>query len=150
MRRARREGGRSRMRKVIVVWLLSLSGAAYISAVCARAVEGSRAASESLARAGAGRASGGEAALPVNTVVPAADAFSNVRSEIIERVRKGELPSVSVGVFKGGRVIWEESFGWADREARRAATPRTPYGLASLGKSITATAVMALVERGRV
>jgi len=73
-----------------------------------------------------------------------------LRSELVEQVRNGELPSISIGVIQNGRVLWEESIGWANEDDRIAATPCTPYGLASLGKSITATAVMVLVERGQV
>ena len=46
--------------------------------------------------------------------------------------------------------FWRESIGMADVEKNRPATPNTPYGLASLGKSITATAVMVLVDRMEV
>jgi CubicO group peptidase (beta-lactamase class C family) len=55
------------------------------------------------------------------------------------------LPSVAVA--RGDRILWEEGFGWADREDRRRATPHTPYPLGSISKPITATALMVLVER---
>ena len=87
---------------------------------------------------------------PVRAFVIADRRFSNLRSEIIERVRKGEFASVSIGVIKDGHTLWQESIGWANKESRIAATPYIPYGLASLGKSITATAVMVLVDQGRV
>jgi CubicO group peptidase (beta-lactamase class C family) len=75
--------------------------------------------------------------------------FSSLRRDISARVMKGEFPSFAVGVIQGVSVIWAETFGWADREQHVAATPTTAYGLASLGKSITATAVMTLVEQGK-
>jgi CubicO group peptidase (beta-lactamase class C family) len=75
--------------------------------------------------------------------------FSSLRQDISARVMKGEFPSFAVGVIQCGSVIWAETFGWADREQHVAATPTTAYGLASLGKSITATAVMTLVEQGK-
>lgn len=65
-------------------------------------------------------------------------------------VSSGALPSVSVAVAEDGRIIWETAVGWADRERRLPATPYTPYSLASISKPFTATAVMKLVERGRV
>lgn len=99
-----------------------------------------------------GAASGQEGSpdFPVRTLVKADERFSALRSEILDRVRKGDFPSVSVGVFKDGRVVWEESFGWADKENRIAATPCTPYGLASMGKSVTAAAILVLVSRGMI
>jgi CubicO group peptidase (beta-lactamase class C family) len=76
--------------------------------------------------------------------------FTALHTEIVERVQAGEFPSVSIGVIQGTRVLWRESIGLADREKNQAAAPDTPYGLASLGKSITATGVMVLVDRMEV
>lgn len=88
--------------------------------------------------------------VPAETVVPPPPALAPLRAELAEQVASGELPSVAVGVLRGGAVLWEEALGWANREASEPATARTQYGLASLGKSITATAVMVLAERGRI
>ena len=86
----------------------------------------------------------------VTTYVSADRRFSILRTEVVERVERGEFSSVSIGVLKNDRVLWEESIGWADKESRLVATPHTPYCIASLGKSITATAIMTLVHQGRV
>lgn len=61
-----------------------------------------------------------------------------------------KLASIAVAVAHGGKIIWEESFGWADREKMIAATPQTMYSLASISKPITATGLMTLVERGAI
>jgi CubicO group peptidase (beta-lactamase class C family) len=76
--------------------------------------------------------------------------FRAVRAHIAELVSAGNVPSMTVAVAKDGKIIWEEGFGLADVARRVPATPNTTYALASLGKSITATAVMALVDRGLV
>lgn len=60
------------------------------------------------------------------------------------------IPSVSVAVAHKGHIVWEEGFGWASVEPRVAATPHTLYSLASITKPITATALMVLVEQGRI
>lgn len=60
------------------------------------------------------------------------------------------LPSVAVAVAKDGEILWEEGFGWADRERRIAASPHTLYSLASISKPITATGIMRLVEEGKI
>src|SRR5262249_34926459 len=57
------------------------------------------------------------------------------------------IPSISIAVVKGGEIVWEEGFGWADVEKRVRATPHTAYMLASVSKPITATIIMLLVER---
>jgi CubicO group peptidase (beta-lactamase class C family) len=60
------------------------------------------------------------------------------------------LPSLAVAVAREGEILWEEGFGWADREGRVAATPHTLYSLASISKPITATAIALLAEQGRI
>ncbi len=80
----------------------------------------------------------------------AQDRFDGVRQQIRQLMTEQDLPSIAVAVAKDGRILWEEAFGWADREARAPATPHTMYSLASISKPITATGLMLLVERGHV
>ena len=76
--------------------------------------------------------------------------FDDARAKIIEFVKESGVASVSVAVAKDGKIIWEEAFGWANREKRIKATPHTMYSLASISKPITATGLMVLVERGHI
>ncbi len=76
--------------------------------------------------------------------------FSPVRAYIQKTIVEKQLPSVSVAVAKDGKIIWEEAFGWADREKMVTATPNTMYALASLTKPYTATGVMELVEQHKI
>ena len=78
------------------------------------------------------------------------DQFERVRAAIREQMQKRNVPSVSVAVARDGKIIWEEAFGWADRENRIEATPHTIYSLASISKPFTATALMILKQRGLV
>jgi len=55
-----------------------------------------------------------------------------------------------VAVARDGQFLWEEGFGWAGKEQKRAATAHTPYPLGSVSKPITATAVLVLRERGQL
>ncbi len=86
---------------------------------------------------------------PIRRVMEERD-FDPVREHIRRVMDERGLPSVSVAVAVAGEIVWEESFGWADREKRRPATPQTPYSLASISKPMTATGVMILREEGRV
>src|ERR1700744_3631922 len=79
-----------------------------------------------------------------------ADEFETVRAQIHEVMDFHNVPSVSVAVARNGKIIWEESFGWADLERHIHATPHTLYSLASITKPVTATALMTLVERHQV
>jgi CubicO group peptidase (beta-lactamase class C family) len=78
------------------------------------------------------------------------DRFAATRRIIEDAMVSENLPSIAVAVSRHGTVIWEEAFGWADVERRIPATPQTLYSLASVSKPITATALMTLVERGRI
>jgi CubicO group peptidase (beta-lactamase class C family) len=60
------------------------------------------------------------------------------------------LPSIAVAVAHKGEVIWEEGFGFADPEKKVPATAQTIYSLASVSKPITATALMTLVQKGKI
>jgi CubicO group peptidase (beta-lactamase class C family) len=76
--------------------------------------------------------------------------FGPVRTYIQKTLIDKQLPSVSVAAAKNGKIIWEEAFGWADRERMHAATPDTMYALASLTKPYTSTGVMELVEQHKI
>src|SRR5947209_723580 len=79
-----------------------------------------------------------------------ADPFGPIREEIHRQLVKESIPSIAVAVARGERILWEEGFGWADREDRIRATPQTRYTLGSVSKPITAAAVMVLVDRKRL
>jgi CubicO group peptidase (beta-lactamase class C family) len=76
------------------------------------------------------------------------DAFRNVREMIRSRMVEEVLPGLAVAVARNGEILWEEGFGWADRENRVAADAHTMFSLASISKPITATGIMVLRERG--
>ena len=76
--------------------------------------------------------------------------FAIVRAAIAKVLEDPKIPSVAVAVVKDGQIIWEEGFGWADREKQVAATAHTAYSLASMTKPITATAAMKLQEAGKL
>jgi CubicO group peptidase (beta-lactamase class C family) len=78
------------------------------------------------------------------------DRFSDIRGKILDFMEDKNVPSVSVAVAQRGKIIWEESFGWANREKKIKATPQTMYELASIAKVFTATGLMVLKERGVV
>jgi CubicO group peptidase (beta-lactamase class C family) len=76
--------------------------------------------------------------------------FDSVRAEIVRQLRDSGTPSLSVAVARDGKIVWEQGFGWANREKRIEATPHTMYSLASISKPFTATGLMVLKQRGSV
>ncbi|MBO9546992.1 serine hydrolase domain-containing protein [Caulobacter sp.] len=76
--------------------------------------------------------------------------FEDVRKVILKTLEEAKVPSIAVAVVQDGKIIWEEGFGWADKEQKIPATAHTAYSLASMTKPITATAVMKLREAGKL
>lgn len=91
----------------------------------------------------------GALALACGAALPATT-FDALRRDLAEAVDHGRVPSIAVAVARGGEVVWEAAVGWADREREIAATPHTPYALASVSKPFTATLLVLLAERGEV
>lgn len=76
--------------------------------------------------------------------------FDPVRSRIQQAIARGDATGVAVAVVDGGRIVWEEGFGWANQEADLKTTPHTPFSLASVTKPFTATTIMTLVAEGKL
>ena len=79
-----------------------------------------------------------------------AERFDDIRGLIKKELATASMPSIAVAVVRDGRIIWEEGFGWADREKHIQATEHTRYPLASISKPITATGLMVLVQAGKI
>ena len=60
------------------------------------------------------------------------------------------IPGFAIAVAVDGRIVWSEAFGYADLEAKRAATPATQFRIGSVSKPLTATAIAQLFETGKL
>jgi CubicO group peptidase (beta-lactamase class C family) len=58
--------------------------------------------------------------------------------------------SGQVLVKRGSQVLYEKSFGEADRERHRPITPVTRFHVASMSMQLTAAAVMRLIDQGKL
>ena len=79
-----------------------------------------------------------------------ADPYSAIRQDIAREIAVGRATGVAVALTQNGKIIWQEGFGWADKERGRRATPDTPFSLASVTKPFTTTALMVLVAAKKV
>lgn len=64
-------------------------------------------------------------------------------------VERGEL-SGQLLIARGGRVVLERSFGFADRELGVRVTPETRFNVASVTKPMTVIATIGLIQLGRL
>ena len=60
------------------------------------------------------------------------------------------VPGISVAVVENGEYEWADGFGFADLESNVPASEHTLFRLASISKSLTATAAMQIWERGQI
>ena len=71
--------------------------------------------------------------------------------ELIAEIMKAEgVPGASVAVGIGGEIIWAEGFGWASVELGVPVTTLTKFRIGSVSKTMTATGLGLLKERGLV
>jgi CubicO group peptidase (beta-lactamase class C family) len=66
------------------------------------------------------------------------------------QTRLDQVPSMSVGVVRGQKLVWSKGYGAIDAQGKVPATPRTLYSLCSITKLFTSVAVMQLVEAQKV
>lgn len=60
---------------------------------------------------------------------------------------KWRIPGGALAVSKNGRLVFARGYGWADREAKEAVQPDSLFRIASISKTITAAAIVKLVEK---
>ncbi len=63
---------------------------------------------------------------------------------------ENRIPGAVALVLRDGKPVYERAFGWSDKEAGRRMTTDTIFRIASQTKAITSTAVLALVEEGKI
>lgn len=81
--------------------------------------------------------------------VPPGDPFARLGAYVDRLAAHGAFSGV-VLVGRGGETLFARAWGEADREAHVPVTLDTPFNVASLSKIMTATAVLQLVEAGRL
>jgi CubicO group peptidase (beta-lactamase class C family) len=84
------------------------------------------------------------------SVVIAQELPSSVSDYVKAEMERQHIPGLSLLVAKGGRVILAQGFGFANVELQVPVKPETIFQSGSVGKQFTATAVMMLVEEGKV
>ena len=57
------------------------------------------------------------------------------------------VPGVSIGIVRGPDLLWSGGFGYANLATRRAMDAETMFGVASITKTFTATAILQLRDK---
>lgn len=64
-------------------------------------------------------------------------------------VRHG-IPGAALAIAKDGKLVFARGYGWANLATGDQVQPDTLFGVASLSKTITAVAILKLVEQGKL
>lgn len=67
-----------------------------------------------------------------------------------EAVASFALAGLALGVVKSGEVVYAQGFGVRNLDTQEPVTPRSLFHLASVSKSFVATAIVQLVEQGKM
>ena len=74
--------------------------------------------------------------------------LQEARRRIPDLLKKNKIPGMAAICVHNGKVIWNESFGLADKKNNIPVSNQTVFELASISKTLTAWGVMKLVEQG--
>ena len=77
-----------------------------------------------------------------------AEAETELDTYILNAMEESHIPGLGVAVVSQGEIVWTSGYGWANIEDELAVTPDTLFMLASVSKTVTATALMQLYEQG--
>jgi CubicO group peptidase (beta-lactamase class C family) len=80
----------------------------------------------------------------------AADAKATARTEIWKDINAGATGSAAVAIMDDGKFVYSEGFGMADREKGIPVDRHTIFNMGSVSKVYVATAIMLLVDAGKV
>lgn len=80
----------------------------------------------------------------------AQDALTKVDAFIAAEMQKQKIPGVSLAVVRDGKPLIVKGYGVANLEHQVPVKPETIFQSGSVGKQFTATAVMMLVEDGKI
>ena len=94
----------------------------------------------------------GAAALAFGGAVSAAPRGGGPKIDefVVDQMRRARIPGLALGLAEGGETRWARGYGFADLGGRRPVTTQTVFPIASVTKTVTATAIMQLADQGRL
>ena len=91
---------------------------------------------------------------PQKPVAPVRGDYSYTKEYITWLIKRemedADVTGLSIALVDDQQVVWEQGFGYADKQAGSKATPDTLFHLGSIAKVFTATAAMQLDEQGKL
>jgi zinc protease len=75
---------------------------------------------------------------------------TRMQSAVAQTLDVYRVPSISLALVKGDRIVWTQAFGYQNVAKRVPADPETVYVTGSIFKVIVATAIMQQVDEGKL
>lgn len=76
--------------------------------------------------------------------------LAQLDSYVAATLKQQAVPGIAIAITKDGKIVYAKGFGYADLENQVPFTPRTVSRIGSISKTVTATAVMQLVEQEKI
>jgi len=89
------------------------------------------------------------AALTFGQTVNVDRVVAELEPEIQRALLAGNIPSASIALISGDRVIWTNAYGYSNLWARTPATPNTVYLIGSTFKAMSTIALLQQMEQGK-
>ncbi len=76
--------------------------------------------------------------------------FLEIETFLQSLIDTGNVPGISIAVTRGQQIAYSKSFGVTNLQTKKKLAPYHTFHIASISKTFTATAVMQLVESGKI
>jgi CubicO group peptidase (beta-lactamase class C family) len=76
--------------------------------------------------------------------------IANIDRFVAQELARQHIPGVAVGIYINGKVTLAKGYGLSNVELNVPVKPATIFQSGSMGKQFTATAIMMLVEQGKI
>ena len=86
---------------------------------------------------------------PAANGADATPSFAEIERFVLDEMAAQRIPGLALGIVQGDRIAYMRGFGTAD-DSGKEVTPQTPFIIGSVAKSVTALAVMQLVEADKI
>src|SRR5262245_63214584 len=84
-------------------------------------------------------------------LITSLNTFADSVDEYVEsQLKQQKIPGMTIAILKDNKIVKIKGYGFSNIEHQVPAKPETIYQSGSVGKQFTATAVMMLVEDGKI
>lgn len=89
---------------------------------------------------------------PDTTTTPVNPGFTiqKIDDDVNVFMAKYNIPGLSLAISRHGKLVYAKGYGLADRESNEKVTTESLFRIASLSKWITSTAIMKLIQEGKL